>query len=124
MPFLLRCCTAAQESLRPQGTALRTFTVMGDMEMDTDMLTGTETGHTNMLTTLFCTSTAAPPPPKRVRLFIYMDTSIASKLLQNIFVVSLASEQSKKFRGKREQAQEVTRGQQTDEVITEYVTDR
>ena len=53
-----------------------------------------------------------------------MDTSIASKLLQNIFFVSLASEQSKKFRGKREQAQEVTRGQQTDEVITEYVTDR
>jgi hypothetical protein len=61
--FLLRCCTAALE-LRPQGTALPTFTAMGDMDMDTDMLMGVNTGHTNMLTTLFCTPMEAPLPFK------------------------------------------------------------
>jgi hypothetical protein len=74
VPFLLRCCTAAQESLRPRGTAPDAFTAMGHMDTDTDMLTGAETGphtHTraphNHLTTLFCTLTAAQPPSKRAQ---------------------------------------------------------
>jgi hypothetical protein len=69
--FLLRCCTAAQESLGPRGTASDAITAMGHMDMDTDMLTGAEMGpHTHMraphnhLTTLFCTLTAAQPPFK------------------------------------------------------------
>ena len=71
VPFLLRCCTAAQESLRPRGTAPDAITAMGRMDTDTDMLMGAEMGpHTHMraphnhLTTLFCTLTAAQPPSK------------------------------------------------------------
>jgi hypothetical protein len=74
VPFLLHCCTVAQESLRPRDMAPDNFMAMGHMDMDTDMLTGAETGphtHTgaphNRLTTLFCTLTAAQPPSKRAQ---------------------------------------------------------
>lgn len=99
--FLLRCCAAALDSMGPRGMVLGTFTAMGDMGTDTDMLTGAETGpHTHIrathsrLTTLFCTLTAVPPPLKRAHnragiTVVCMDISIA--LIK--IVVSLASEQ-------------------------------